>query len=114
MSISSQLGYPDDSLEPTLEISRATLCAQLIAQLDQVDTQLYSARADSMAVTVGDLEVNYRQHQANLIAEGSRLLAYLANQSGLPVYFDRFTQRLGKGHPDYQGLNTQLAIVNYW
>lgn len=90
MSISLQLGYPDGSVEPSLDTARAAKANEIITQLVAIDLALASARLDSMAVQVDKLAVDYVQHMALLKAEGSRLLKELSNVSGLAVVYDRY------------------------
>lgn len=90
MSISLQLGYPDDSVEPSLDIVRAAKANEIITQLVAIDQALASARLDSMAIQVDKLTVDYTKHIALLKAEGSRLLKELANVTGLVVVYDRY------------------------
>lgn len=90
MTISSQLGYPTDDLEPVLETTRALQANSLMTQLAAIDAALSVSTLDSMAVEVGDLKVNYTRNIQLMKLEGSRLLKQLANLSGLPVLYDRF------------------------
>lgn len=90
MSISLQLGYPDDSVEPSLDTARVAKANEIISQLEAIDLALASARLDSMAIQVDKLTVDYAKHIALLKAEGSRLLKELSNLSGLPLVYDRY------------------------
>lgn len=90
MTISLQLGYTNEDIEPTLSDARLAKANDLIAQLNAIDTALASATLDSMAVAVGELKVDYARHIALLKLEGSRLLKELSNISGIPIVYDRY------------------------
>lgn len=90
MTISLQLGYTNEDLEPTLPDARLAKAKDLMAQLNAIDTALASATLDSMAVQVDKLTVDFAKHIALLKLEGSRLLKELANVSGLPIVYDRY------------------------
>lgn len=90
MAIALQLGYPITTLDPFLDLARATRASDLVAQLDAIDSALASARLDSMASEVGELKVDYQRHISLLKSEGSRLLKELANLCGMIVAYDRF------------------------
>lgn len=90
MTISLQLGYTNEDLEPTLTGVRLAKANDLIAQLNAIDAALASATLDSMAVQVDKLTVDYARHLALLKLEGSRILKELSNISGIPVVYDRY------------------------
>lgn len=109
-SISVQLGYQDDLLEPAIGLSRENLVLSLMEQLNTLDTAIAEATLDSMAVSVGDLKVDYQGHLKTLKRQGSDLLKTLSNLVGIPVYYDRF---LGK--QVYQVIpSSPYSVQSYW
>ena len=87
-----QLGFNEDLPDPDLPTAVAERVDSVLVQLDAVDDALSTAVLDSMAVKVGDLEVNYSQHIAELEHRGTRLLRHLSALTGLPIAYDRFSR----------------------
>jgi hypothetical protein len=70
----------------------------LLAQIEEIDELYKTALADSMAVKVDKLELDYRQHLFLLTSRGSLLLNQLSAYTGIPLVFDRFTGRTVGGN----------------
>lgn len=80
---------------------------EIIDALTTIDDQLTSARDDSMAEKVGELEVNYAQHVAHLKSEGSRLLRQLEALTEVPLRFDKYRGNTPRG-------STSTSVISYW
>ena len=78
-----------------------------IADLEAIDTQLRAARADSMALEVGDLKVDYGKHVAHLRSEGSLILKRLESITGVPLRYNKYTGR------SLEAKSTN-SVVSYW
>jgi hypothetical protein len=112
MTISFELGYPDDTLEPILEGQRLQRTTAITSELRDVTDQLKAAIQDSMAQDVGGLKVDFDAHIAQVKTEGTRLLLELAQVSGLPLRYDRFSGRTyPEGSQAYLG--NPLSIISY-
>lgn len=91
--------------------TRSDLVSQittLIETLTEIDEQLNSARSDSMAIAVGELKLDYRQHISHLKSEGSRLLRQLSALTEVAIKFDK-----------YRGISpsssaSSISAVSYW
>lgn len=68
-----------------------------------IDAKLKAATADSMAVGVGQLNLNYPQHIAHLKSEGSRSLRELSNILGVSVAYNK-----------YAGGSSTASMRSYW
>lgn len=106
-TISERLGYPNDDLEPTIPASRQQSVTELCQQLDNVDSLLENFLADSMAVKVGDLSLDYRNHHVTLLLEGSRLLKRLARVVGLDIIYDPYKSQM-------EASESTLQVRSYW
>jgi hypothetical protein len=62
----------------------------LVDELTDIDTKLTAARADSMAVGVGKLQLSYSQHIRHLKSEGDRLLHELEALLGIEVIYNKY------------------------
>lgn len=109
MSISTYLGYHDETLEPILVPGRQTLVDALLLRLSEIDLAIDTGTTDSMALKVGELSVDYNRHLMILKAEGSRKLKELANLSGLPVLYDKYS-----GRSAIAGASSPLVVQSYW
>jgi hypothetical protein len=74
----------------------------LLLGLAALDQKLVDATADSMAVGVGQLNLNYAQHVAHLKSEGSRSLRELSQILGVRLAYNK-----------YAGAST-ISIRSYW
>ncbi len=92
------LGYPVDCrLEIRNKIMLSNLPPNISGQINRylellakIDSQLESALEESMAVKVGELNLNYPQHIAHLKSEGSRILKLIAHTLGLEVKLNKY------------------------
>jgi hypothetical protein len=75
----------DDRAQATIDRAIA-----LVDELTDIDTKLTAARADSMAVGVGKLQLSYSQHVRHLKSEGDRLLHELEALLGIEVIYNKY------------------------
>lgn len=100
------LGYfTEPEVLPRVSTNILYLCTRLTVIDGQIDTGL----TDSMAVTVGELSVDFGRHIQLLKQEGSRILKQIAAMSGIPINYDRY---LGRS-PD-QATTSPMSIKSYW
>lgn len=82
---------------------------EIIDKLIALDLELETNRADSMALDVGGVKVDFNRNIQITKAEGSRLLRELAALSAIPIRFDKYLGR-------YAGntSSTPLVVRNYY
>lgn len=74
---------------------------EIFQQLRNIDKQLFEFLPDSMAKKVGELELNWIQHEKQLKGAANRLLIELGRLTGVEINYNKY------GH----GGN---VTVNYW
>jgi hypothetical protein len=78
---------------PQPVINRAiALLNELTGELG-IDAKLIATRSDSMATSVGQLQLSYAQHVAHLRSDGSRMLTELAHLLSMSVQYNRYSTR---------------------
>jgi hypothetical protein len=75
-----------------------TAIQALLDEIADIENQIKTNTADSMAESVGGLKVNFTRNIMLLQAEGHRKLTLLARLSGVPIKFDRFLARAPGEH----------------
>lgn len=89
LALGNQNVNPDGS--SSIPLNRLTRLQKLYADIVVIETQLDTARANSMAKTLGSLSLDYQSHIEELVATGHQKLEEIAAILNLPIYFDRFT-----------------------
>jgi hypothetical protein len=77
----------------------------ILPLLTSIDKQLIEMLPDSMAVEVGELKLNYRQHKQLLLSQATALLNELAGLVGLQVAYNKYSGA---------GANVCGGNVSYW
>jgi len=85
------------------ESFQVTLVAETSGDLTALKLQYVQARADSMAVKVGDLQVDYKSHVAQLRKEGKRLEKLLAGLVDVRQYTSYFGNTTSNGSISFIG-----------
>lgn len=85
---------------PDTYVDRALAILPLLVSIDK---QLIEMLPDSMAVEVGELKLNYRQHKKLLIEQAIGLLNELAGLVGLQVAYNK-----------YAAAGNCMTGVSYW
>lgn len=81
-----------------------TQVQRLIDELADVDKALTAARTDSMAIAVGNLKVDYRQHVQHLKDEGTRVLEELAHLTDIHLHRNKYKS---------SGQQYSMSALNY-
>lgn len=90
---------------PRVTTNIMTLCTRLTVIDSQIDTGL----TDSMAVTVGELSVDFGRHIQLLKQEGSRILKTISAMSGIPIKYDRYL-----GRSPGEVTTSPMSVKTYW
>lgn len=100
--------YPQPLQFPEFDSDARVLIVDLMAKLGVIDAELISNRADSMALDVGGVKVDFARNISITKQEGSRLLRELSIMTDIPVAHDRY---LGRSPTDSS--ITPLSVKNY-
>jgi hypothetical protein len=75
---------PDINLDfPQTYVDRGT---EILAELDDINNRLKSARANNMALELDGIKVDYLQHRRLLKADYSALLIELSDLTNTPIF----------------------------
>jgi hypothetical protein len=80
----------------------------LVQDATEIDEQLNVARADSMALEIDTLKIDYMAHVRHLKSEGSRLLRQLEALVGIELNFDRYSGTSPRTN------HSSTSVVSYW
>lgn len=97
LRISEILGYNEVQYpEFAISTARQNVIEERVLELTTIDDALKQARLNSVADSIGDIRLQFRNHISLLKEEGSRILKEISNLSGIPLEFDRYR---GKPRP---------------
>jgi hypothetical protein len=82
---------------------------EIIDKLIALDLELETNRADSMALDVGGVKVDFNRNIQITKSEGSRLLKELSYLSDIPVKYDKYLGRRAGSNS-----TTPLVVRNYY
>jgi len=87
--VSSQRINPNTN---TLVLSpeRSSRVMAIVADLETIDGLLAEARANTMAINLGTMKLDFATHLAALKLEATNLLTELAQLSGIALFFNRY------------------------
>lgn len=111
-TIRVQLGYNDDAPDPVLPLAVQDRVTAILSELAAIDEALKAGTLDSMALSVGELKVDYSRHIAQLERRGTQLLRELSFLSGLAIAFDRFSKSLSTSVTTVG--SSPFSIQSYW
>ena len=118
-ALAYRLGYSTRDLQYTLTqsalqfppytVDDVEALQEIIDKLITLDAELETNRADSMALDVGGVKVDFNRNMQITKAEGSRLLRELSALADVPIKFDKYLGRYANSNS-----TTPLVVRNYY
>jgi hypothetical protein len=111
-SIGYLLGY--DALPTGSIIASNTPIGAVMVNILETQQLISESRVDAMAVSVGDLTLDYTSFLGRLVAQGSQQVKVLSAMTGIPINVDIFTGTIPKsGSNPYQVKSTPFLAERY-